>query len=154
MKSIWCGPSKWSSSFHKLVRRPLPHTYHWFCSAMMTLYSIEAFVQQMEPEKEFSNQLKSCIGPSVSSWFSILKTRVMPSGGVSDYNTSHPMLLVYIRMCSQLRSWLDAIIAVWTERAKGLVLSLYDVDREGTGADTPKVHGVSISIQCTQIHST
>ena len=52
---------------------------------MMELYSIEAYVHQMEPKKSLGNRLESCIVPSVKNWFSLLKTRVMPSNGVSRF---------------------------------------------------------------------
>lgn len=54
-------------------------------SALLELYTLKAYVNQMNPPKELGRQLEKCIEMSVDSWFSLLKRTVMPTGGVRKY---------------------------------------------------------------------
>ena len=52
-------------------------------STLTDLYSIESYVQREASEKELGTQIENSIAPAVKSWFSLLKSRVMPTDGVS-----------------------------------------------------------------------
>ena len=58
--------------------------YVFSFSLLLELYTFKAFTDQMNPRKELRRQLENCIEPSVDNWFSMLKARVMPSGGVRN----------------------------------------------------------------------
>ena len=56
--------------------------FFFFSSLLLELYTFKAFTDQMNPRRELSRQLEKCIEPSVNSWFSMLKAKVMPKHGV------------------------------------------------------------------------
>ena len=55
-----------------------------FVSLLLELYTFKPFTEQMDPKRELRRELEKCIGPSVDSWFRMLKATVMPNRGVRN----------------------------------------------------------------------